>query len=154
MGWEGLDTQAIMSVKNSELSKFGDVRWIRGFWAGIYVENEKHDKRQKSCILIDIAALYLFGLYTSSGCCRGYKGAVRRVPLLNISSVHKEANAYDTVSLRISWKSTPNFNDTGTLLWVTTAASANAMLRELHDAISLCIHGGVIYHVSISPAHS
>lgn len=152
MGWEGVDAQALMSVNNKELCKFGDVRWIRGFWAGIHVIDDKvNKKRQKSCILIDIAALYVFGVYTSSGCCSGHDGAVIRVPLLNIASVYKETNPEGTVSIRISWKPTPDFNMTGTFLWVTTDGIATTMLGELHSAIGLCIHGGVVVHVSLPP---
>lgn len=147
IAWDGRD-QSVLNLKNSDLeAKLGGQRWVRGFWAGVL---EGAERGHRCCLLIDLAAIYIFGVTTSTGCCTVQAGKVMRIPLRNIAGVTKQAATADgEVPVRISWKPQyPDFDDAGELIWKSPDGIAQPMLQELFNAIALLNCGSVSGHVS------
>lgn len=133
---------SLSSVLDKKQSDSGEDSWIRGFWAGMHLSNDKGEE-QRCCFLIDLAAIYIFTITRSSCCCAMQTGAVMRVPLRNITSVQKLNISDGGVPVRITWKAQPpDFDSSGELTWRSTESNVMSMMGQLFDAIGLLNYGG------------
>ena len=144
--WDG-SKSSVLGMKQSHSGEDG---WVRGFWAGIHVVNNGgKENEHRCCLLIDVAAIFIFSITISNCCCSIQTGDMLRVPLRNISAVQKLESCEGGVPVRIAWKAQfPDFDDSGELLWRSSESNVTGMMGQLYDSIQLLNYGGVSEQVS------